>query len=305
MNHKLRSLLVCTSVLVAAVVARAETISAMGRVLPVSGVIDLGGTGGDSVDAILVKEGQWVEAGTPLARLSSAAGAEKRVHQAEAGVASAKEQAEGDVKSAELLANASAEEARVADAQLKRIQDAKDSEFVAPDTIEARGVAAANAQAKLQKTRQDLAKARSAASDAVAAAESELRQARAALAASQVQAPIHAQVLKIFAKVGQPAGGVLFKIGDTSKMMVIAEVYESDVLKVKSGQKASVSSVALKQPMTGTVQSVSRMVYRNTLQSMDPSSQVYAHVVEVPILMDEVEPLDRLVYLQVDVKITL
>jgi hypothetical protein len=38
---------------------------------------------------------------------------------------------------------------------------------------------------------------------------------------------------------------------------------------------------------------------------MDPSAQVFARVVEVVIRMDAVEPLDRLVYLQVDVKIAL
>ncbi len=88
-------------------------------------------------------------------------------------------------------------------------------------------------------------------------------------------------------------------------MQVIAEVYESDILKVKNGQRATITSVAFDKPLTGVVENVSGIVYRNTLQAMDPSAQVFARVVEVVIRMDTVAPLDRLVYLQVDVKITL
>lgn len=286
--------------------ARAETISAMGRVLPASGVIDLTAAAGDTVESVLVKEGNWVDAGKPLARLASAATALQRVQLAEADLAAAEKQVAGDLALARQTLAAAEEEANVASARLKRIRDAHDSEFISPDTVEARSLSVANTQSKLYQARQDVAKAEREGPKMVQLARTELRQARAALAASEVQAPVRACVLKILTSPGLPTGRQeLFKIGDTSAMKVVAEVYESDVLKVKAGQRATITSSAFGRPLEGVVQSVSRMVLRNTLQSMDPNAQVLARVVEVSIRMNDVEPLDRLVYLQVDVKIAL
>jgi HlyD family secretion protein len=285
----------------------ADTVSAMGRVLPGSGVFDVAGPGGDTVDAVLVNEGDWVDAGTTLARLRSAKENTERVRRAEAELATIGKQTAADVAVARQLLAAAEEEATVAQARLQRIQAARDSEFISPDTIEARSLAHSAAQAKLAQARQDVARAERQGQKEAQAAESELRLARTLLAASHVQAPVRARVLKVLARPGQPTGRQeLFKLGDTSTMHVIAEVYESDILKIKQGQRATVSSISFAaKPMTGVVENVSGLVYRNTLQTMDPSAQVFARVVEVVIRMDAVEPLDRLVYLQVDVKITL
>jgi HlyD family secretion protein len=85
----------------------------------------------------------------------------------------------------------------------------------------------------------------------------------------------------------------------------VVEVYEADVLKVKAGQKAVVTSPALPKPMSGVVESISSMVYRNVLESIDPNASTQGRVIEVTVRMDEVAPLDRLVLLQVDVLINL
>lgn len=286
--------------------AQAQTVSAVGRVLPGSGVIDLAAPAGDTVEAVLVKEGAWVEAGTPLARLGSAAAAQHRVRQAEAEVASARQRQQGDLALARQLLAVAEEEAQIAEARLKRIRGAGDSEFISPDTIEARSLAAAAARSKLAQARQDLAKTESEGRKAVDLAEGEVRTASSALAASQVQAPVKSRVLKILARPGQSTGRQdLFKLGDTSTIHVVAEVYETDVLKVKAGQRATITSPAFPKAMTGVVENVGGMVFRNTLQSMDPNAQVFARVVEVVIKMDAVDPLDRLIFLQVDVKISL
>jgi hypothetical protein len=57
--------------------------------------------------------------------------------------------------------------------------------------------------------------------------------------------------------------------------------------------------------MSGVVTGVSRIVFRNSIESMDPNSSTQGRVIEATIRMDENEPLDRLVFLQVDVTITL
>lgn len=284
----------------------AETVSAIGRVLPAAGVVDVFGPSGDTIEAILVKEGDWVDAGRPLARLSSGTASAERVRRAEAELVATRQQAAGDAAVARQAVAAAEEEAAVAAARLERIRAAKDSEFISPDTVEVRTLAHTAAKSKLAQVRQDLARAEGDGRKAIAAAESELRLARSAVAASQVQAPVRAQVLKVLGRPGATTGRQeLFKLGDTGTMHVIAEVYESDVLKLKAGQRAVISSVALPKPMDGVVESVGRMVYRNTLQSLDPNAQVYARVVEVVIRMTAPQPLDRLVFLQVDVKVTL
>lgn len=306
MKIKLPFLLALFSALLPASSPGAESISAMGRVLPASGVFDVSGPAGDTVESVLAKEGEWVDAGASLARLGSAKVNADRASNAEKELAATRSRTLGDIGVAKELLASAEEEFTIAAARLKRIESARDSEFISPDTIEVRTLAKSAAQAKFAQARQDLKKTESEGNKAVRAAESELREARSALAASNVQAPIRSRVLKVLAKPGQTCGRQeLFKLGDTTSMVVIAEVYESDILKIKDGQRALISSVAFPKPLEGVVENVSRIVYRNTVQSMDPSAQVYARVVEVVIRMDAVEPLDRLVYLQVDVKIAL
>lgn len=285
----------------------AETVSALGRVLPVSGIIDLSGPAGDSVEEIKVAEGDWVQPGQPLARLSSYASAASRLKQAEADLASTKVTSAKDVEIARARLAAVALETKFAQGRYERIAAAKDSEFVSPDQIEDRTLGKQNAEVKLAQTAQDLERAINDAAKAVRAAESEVSAAKAALAAAEVASPIKARILKVRARVGAQAGGrtELFKIGDTTQMTVVAEVYESEALKIKAGQKAVISSAALPKKMSGTVTGVSGIVFRNNIESMDPNTSTQGRVVEATILMDEASPLDRLVFLQVDVTISL
>ena len=57
--------------------------------------------------------------------------------------------------------------------------------------------------------------------------------------------------------------------------------------------------------LSGTVQSISHVIYRNALHSMDPNQSTESRIVEVTIRMDEVGALEHLVFLQVDVVIDL
>jgi len=285
----------------------AETVSALGRVLPVSGIIDLSGPAGESVEEIKVAEGDWVQPGQALARLSSHASATSRLKQAETDLASTNVRTAKDVELARARVAAVTTETTFAQGRYERIAAAKNSEFVSPDQIEDRTLGKQNAELKLAQTAQDLERAIQDAAKTVRAAESEISVAKAALAAAEVASPIKARILKVRARVGAQSGGrtELFKIGDTSAMTVVAEVYESEALKIKTGQKAVITSSALPKKMTGTVTGVSGIVFRNTIESMDPNTSTQGRVVEATIRMDEVSPLDRLVFLQVDVTISL
>lgn len=292
--------------LLLAVPAAADTLSALGRVLPRSGIIEVQGAVGDIVQSINVPEGAWVEAGQSLATLSSAPAARARLQQAEAELAATRENAARDLAIAEGQIAAAELELTYAANRFDRIKAAGNSEFISPDQVEARTLGKQQAELKLAQARQDLAKARLAGDRSIRAAEAEVTAARATLAAAEVRAPVKAQVLKVRARPGAPVGpGSLFQLGDTAAMVVVAEVYEADVLKVKTGQKVTVSSAALPKKLTGTVASISSMIARNALESIDPNAGSQSRIVEVTVQMDEASPLDRLVLLQVDVTITL
>ena len=295
------------AVLLATSSLMADTVSALGRVLPQSGIVDLYGPATDTVQAINVAEGDWVQPGQPLVRLSSTDGAVNRLKQAELDLGSMRVSTAKDIEIARARLATVATETKFAQGRFERIHAAKDSEFVSPDQIEDSTLGKQSAELKLAQTTQDLERAITDAGKLVRAADAEVAAAKAQLAASRVCSPIKARILKIRARVGAQSGGrnELFKIGDTAGMIVVAEVYESEILKVKPGQKAVISSPAIPNKMTGTVTAVSGIVFRNTIESMDPNTSTQGRVVEATIRMDEIEPLDRLVFLQVDVTITL
>jgi HlyD family secretion protein len=76
------------------------------------------------------------------------------------------------------------------------------------------------------------------------------------------------------------------RIGQTSQMYAVAEVYESDIGKVKLGQKASVTSSAIVSKLTGTLDSIGLEVERQEVVNTDPTANIDAKVVEVKVKLD-------------------
>jgi HlyD family secretion protein len=86
-------------------------------------------------------------------------------------------------------------------------------------------------------------------------------------------------------------------------MHVVAEVYESDVQRLKLGQNATISSAALPQSTTGTVIHIGAMIQKNAVMAVDPAASADARVVEVRIRLDQPDLVNALTNLQVDVLI--
>ncbi|HEY1794415.1 MAG TPA: HlyD family efflux transporter periplasmic adaptor subunit [Opitutaceae bacterium] len=285
---------------------RADTLTALGRVLPVSGIVDVGGVQGDTVSKVSAREGEQVPAGQSLASLSSEKAAEQGVGRAEKDLAASRQSAARSAEIAKAHLAYAETNAKYAGLRFDRMNGMRNSEFISPEQVEDKDLAKLDAAEKLLQAQQDLANAGRDGDRSVRDAEAALKAARAQLAAAQVRSPIAARVLKVFARPGATVGaGPLFKLGDTSTMVVIAEIFDADALKVKVGQRATVSSAALPAKMEGTVTGVSSIVYRNSIESIDPNDTTPAHIVEATIRMDEAAPLDRLVFLQVDVTISL
>ena len=113
------------------------------------------------------------------------------------------------------------------------------------------------------------------------------KQAQASLAQSSVTAPQSGEVLYIHTRQGEvvSSDGIV-EIGQTEQMEAIAEVYQSDVGKVRLGQRAKVSSEAIAGELTGTVSQIGAQVRRQTIVNTDPSTNIDARIVEVHVTLD-------------------
>lgn len=113
-------------------------------------------------------------------------------------------------------------------------------------------------------------------------------QAKASLDQSVVRSPVAGEVLYIHTRSGEvvSSDGIV-EIGQTRQMQAIAEVYQSDVGKVKPGQRVRVVSNALPGELTGTVERVGSQVLRQTIVNTDPSANIDSRVVEVHANLDE------------------
>jgi HlyD family secretion protein len=121
-----------------------------------------------------------------------------------------------------------------------------------------------------------------------------------------LRAPHDGAVLKIIARPGERVDQKpILKLGDTHAMYAVAEVYQTDVGLVQPGQRATVTSPALTEALTGTVERVGRIIYKNDVLSVDPAASADARVVEVWIRLDTSEAASRMTNLQVDVLIDL
>ena len=131
-----------------------------------------------------------------------------------------------------------------------------------------------------------------------------LQEARAEFARAHVYSPIDGRVLAVHAREGERVGpdGIV-ALGRTSEMYAVAEVYESEIGRVKFGQRAVVTSPTLPEPLTGTVDWIRLQVGKLDALGTDPAARKDARVVEVEIRLDDGEQAAGLTNLQVEVEI--
>jgi HlyD family secretion protein len=128
--------------------------------------------------------------------------------------------------------------------------------------------------------------------------------ARAEHEASTLHAPIDGRVVKIYAWPGEQVGndGVM-EIAPLDPMYVVAEVTESDLRRVKIGQRATITSDGLAGPMQGTVERIALKVLQNQLVPTDPANFSDARIVNVWIKVDDSKAVAELIHLRVNVVI--
>ena len=135
-------------------------------------------------------------------------------------------------------------------------------------------------------------------------ARAELQVAQAALDLDTVRAPTSGQVIKIHARRGERVGAEgIAELAETDRMYVVAEVYETDIGRVKVGQRATMKTPALDEALTGMVERIGMKVGKLDVLDTDPVARTDARVVEVEIKLDDSARGAALSNLQVEVAI--
>jgi len=135
-----------------------------------------------------------------------------------------------------------------------------------------------------------------------------LRQAQTNLEQVDIRAPMAGQILKIHTRVGEKIGDSgIAKLGQTEQMVVVAEVYQTDISKVQLGQQAVITSQAFGGELQGTVSQIGLQVSRQNVFSNQPGENLDRRVVEVKIRLNpgESNRVSGLTNLQVQTAIQL
>jgi len=155
--------------------------------------------------------------------------------------------------------------------------------------------AEANLDSVKEVPKVDILKAQAEVDRAIAA----LRQAEDDLELTLVNAPNDGEIIKIHAYPGEIVDddGVV-EFAQTKNMMVVAEVYESDIGKVKLGQTATIRSEtgAFTEELKGKISRIGLKIGKQDVLNTDPAADVDSRVVEVEIHLDS-ENGDRVSHL--------
>ncbi|AFY60282.1 ABC exporter membrane fusion protein, DevB family [Synechococcus sp. PCC 6312] len=169
--------------------------------------------------------------------------------------------------------------------------------------------------AQIQKAKAILSQTAEVQSTEISIAKAEVDRAIAAvkriqteLNQSYVRAPKSGRILKIQTYEGEiTSSDGIVELAATDQMIVIAEVYESDIKKVQKGQTAIITSPSnvFSNKILGIVQQIGSQIAKKDILNSDPTAATDARVIEVKIQLDrEVsKKVANLINLQVDVEL--
>jgi len=310
-------------------IAKKKAIGALGRLGPSNGIIEVGAPSGYILMEILVKEGDLVEKGKPIAVIRAANQETSGVDMAQLDVKEADESGKQKialqrlrVKEIEETGKKALElkniEVRLAEMQynhalraLERLIGGGAETYSAQQKEEQEHLIRVT-QKKLDLVKQELEKLKIDLKTKLNLATQELghlalnreinlSRARTKLEAGKkklnqttLNAPSDGTILEILRSAGESSGGgPVLRMADLRQMDVIAEVFEGDILHLSPGMKANISSNSLPNPLTGKIVSISRIV--------SPRSRN----MKVIIRLDNSEVASRLINLEVSVSIDL
>jgi HlyD family secretion protein len=280
----------------------AASIVARGRIEPLGRVRAVNGPSDGTIAVVhelLVDQGSEVKAGQVLAVLDGydVRRAEYELAQASIKLAELQQlQVEGGAKQAEIEAQGDVIAAK--QAQFDKVQ----KQFDRQNRLHVAGVVSTESldvmTAERDQARSEVEQAGNAlkglsevrdVDDRVAAAQIEVAKAKlvqvqAEMDRLQIRAPESGTVLSVQARAGEaiPADGLL-RMADISHLIVVAEIDESRMAKVKLGMKAQIDGIITPQPIDATVTRLGYEIYREKRPESDVLIGRDARIVEIEL----------------------
>jgi HlyD family secretion protein len=302
---------------------RSLGVGCTGRILPEDGTFFVfpyaAGGAVPVVAEVYIKDGDEVAAGQPIAALSSRSSLEAAVTAARMQVALA------EARLSLVRAAASPDEAAAARETIVRLQLQRDDaarayernkplyqhDFLSKAQLETLETNLHEAEALLAQARARLHGMVTARPEEVAIAESEVRAAQANLvrarqdaASGMVRSPSKARVLRVIAHAGEQVGSQgIAEFANTDKMGVVAEVYEADIARVHTGQKAIITSETLPRPLQGTVTRIAPEVEEQAALAEEPGEPADARIFKVRLQVSDQSMLADRIHGKVNVVI--
>ncbi len=113
------------------------------------------------------------------------------------------------------------------------------------------------------------------------------KQAQTNLQQAYVRSPMAGQILKIHTRLGEKIGDSgIVELGQTSQMVAVAEVYQTDISKVRLGQQAVITSQGFPGELRGKVSHIGLQVNRQNVFSNQPGENLDRRVIEVKIRLN-------------------
>jgi len=299
-------------------------VGALGRVEPASRIRKLNQPGGMAVtrlERIFVTEGDLVAQGQLLAefadaRLKDAATQQAEGHLAELRAALARVREAG--RPSEIAAQRARIAAITAQEEIARRESNRTDRLV-PSGAGSEAAAERNrfllfrlsaeraqAEAELQTLSTPREEDLRLAEARVAAAEAGLARARADAELARVRAPIAGTIIRVFARPGDQVGSEgLLDLADLTRMDVVADVFETDLGRLRPGMLADINIPGERQRVTATLREIGWQIRRTTQAGTDPVAAVDSRTVEVRLTLSEegVALLQRRSGMQVQVAI--
>jgi HlyD family secretion protein len=135
---------------------------------------------------------------------------------------------------------------------------------------------------------------------------SAMNQAKAILDQAYVRSPVNGEILYVHTRSGEVVSNDgIVEIGQTRQMEVVAEVYQSDVSKVRLAQEVRITSDSLPGELLGTVKRIGSQVRRQSIINTDPSTNIDARIVEVRVALDAASSTKAAKYTNLQVNVVI
>jgi HlyD family secretion protein len=238
--------------------AASEGVAALGRLEPYGDIRNLappttGGTNNPRISQLLVEEGQRVRRGQLLARFDSAPTQGAKVDILRTRISNLRRRVE------------------IAGRDLARYRRLAAAGAFPTAALDLREQSYLELKGELEEAR------------------AQLIQEETELVKTELRAPIDGTVLRLNARVGErPGDGGILDLADSDRMEVLLEVYESDINRVRVGQRATITSEngGFDGTLEATVNRISPQVRQREVLSTDPTRDADARIVEVRLRLD-------------------